>query len=933
MIDREVVRRAIKSIQRRSEYEYFFAHITSSQWIAPLLAEGLLTTPPDAVREGDYIRFPNWPEGEFVARVALDAPQEAARVLAAVPQTDNAQVHSILSEIASHVDAREAAKWAEQEANWVRGQPFLGLLLPEKLGALAAGLATHGELSAAFALAHAVLEVLPDPKASNPEAEYRLPPKPRAKFDAWEYSRTLNSIIPSLLGAAGFETLDFLGELLSDALRLSSGDRNQFPNDYSYIWRDAIESGDDDTRDVRDALISAVRDSAIELASSSGCETVIERLEARKWTVFRRIGLHVARAACAEQSRFAADRLLSRELFDDATLRHEYAMLARDRFKALGPQERETWLSWIEEGKDRDGMSRRHRNAVGEDPEEPLLQQWNEQWQRDRLSPVRDSLPESWLNRFNELVKRHGAPVFDYALHRVSVGWGAPTPIPRERLSTFSAEEVREFLGSWTSSDNDPRAPSKEGVLETLRQMDEAFFQMLSVDAHNWSKLDPAYIASLFSGAERVVKGNQLVDWHSLLQLGLTVSSSDVSDSEWRWARKAAADLILAGVDSDSGSLNISEKDAVWSVLKQLSKSALDQKEDRPISGEVDTLTVAINSVSGRVLEAMIRYGVWVKSNTLPPAKDWALARHLPELAETLSKLARPGALDLTEARSIFGLQLGPLMWLDREWVVANRESLFPSQKSLVADRSAVWSTYLTYGGSFGQALEDFEDQYARSVLELRDEEPVRQDAHERLAEHLMTYYWQGHLQLGGQDALLENFFANAAPKLKAHAIDFIGRSLKNSEDVPKEPIVRLVQLFEWRLSEAERSEVREREELVPFGWWVAAGTLDPKWSLDRLLDVLRISGYCEPDHLVVEQLINWVEAFPGETAQALLLMVSGMKDTNSLIGWRDDAKELIRRLLAKEVPEISAIVIATVDALVQRRYVEFRELLPKSNA
>ncbi len=68
------VRKAkVAMAKRRADYEYFFNQLKSPKWIPALLEEGFLTDPPKPVREGNFIRFPFWPESQYLARMAASA--------------------------------------------------------------------------------------------------------------------------------------------------------------------------------------------------------------------------------------------------------------------------------------------------------------------------------------------------------------------------------------------------------------------------------------------------------------------------------------------------------------------------------------------------------------------------------------------------------------------------------------------------------------------------------------------------------------------------------------------------------------------------------------------------------------------------------------------------------------------------------------------
>ena len=88
----QVKKRAVDLIKNRSEYEYFFSRLSSSEWIVPLGNEGFFTSPPDPIADGDYARVPVWPESQYLARVAGDSPELVRDVILRAPTTKNFRV-------------------------------------------------------------------------------------------------------------------------------------------------------------------------------------------------------------------------------------------------------------------------------------------------------------------------------------------------------------------------------------------------------------------------------------------------------------------------------------------------------------------------------------------------------------------------------------------------------------------------------------------------------------------------------------------------------------------------------------------------------------------------------------------------------------------------------------------------------------------------
>jgi len=209
VVSPEVVKKALEQIQKRAaNHEYFFAKLASPDWIRPLEAAGLFASPPPAIRGGDTISFPFWPESRYLARMAALAPELVLEVVEKIPVTDNVRVHEEFAQAASRMPGPLAARWAKREARWIEQQEHLYFLLPEYLGELIGHLAATGEAEAALTLARALLRIR---RGSEGKAS-------RARLDSWNYGQILEKYASALLTAAGKPALDMLCGILGDAL-------------------------------------------------------------------------------------------------------------------------------------------------------------------------------------------------------------------------------------------------------------------------------------------------------------------------------------------------------------------------------------------------------------------------------------------------------------------------------------------------------------------------------------------------------------------------------------------------------------------------------------------------------------------------------------------------------------------------------------------
>jgi len=910
---------------RRAEYEYFVGRLDSPVWIEPMLAEGWFQSPPEPIRSGDTVQYPYWPEGAYLRRIASTDPNGVAKVLKQVPLNDNFQVHIALAEVSLVVDAVSAAEWARREAHWVRTQPWLVMGLSTPLAALVGRLARESQLAASIELARALFEVLPDREfKSDDSGEQQAPPSARGRMDAWEYWEALRAVLPHLTAHAATETLELTADLLARALEISiAGQDDGDAQDYSSIWRDAIELDDDSGRDVRDALVSAVRDAAMVVADRSGPQLALEILGRQNWVVFKRISLHLVRVAAKVDGALVSKLLLARERFDDVSLRHEFALLARDRFDSLDASDQRKYLAWIDEGPDTSGWVR--VGLADEDPDrrDDEIQLWADHWRLERLGPVCDHLVGDWRERFDTLVKRHGRPDWDRPVMRVTSWSGYASPVTAEEALKWSSDELHAFLRDWTQ-DESKRDGTIDGVVATIRGLGTEFFVRESRTAVRWADLDARYVAALADGLRGALSSHESIEWEPVVELveALTRSRGGASASE---AWYSFLSLFLAVFDHEGGGLTRELGARVWIQLDALLSAELKgAAESDGADDNRDPLSAAINSVPGRALEGAIRFAVWFKRLDKDEAQNWSLVERLPGVASQLDAWARTRTRSLQVARSVFGLQMEPLMWLDEVWVSKHLDALLPSDDRRA--REVVWDTYLRYGRPFGTALTSFAEHYERSVsamAQLPDEKSDGREVARRCTEHLMAFMWQG-LLIPRETSILARFFGSAPIWLRAHAIRHVGRSLNRSGEISDAVSKRLMQFVDWRIEVARGTpNPRDRRqialELVGLGWWSRSEALDTKWMLGALLDVLLLTGELDPDYMVLERLVEVVAVDPRTVSRIFLLLVQTTARASGLLHWRGEVTQLLTQLRSYEDPTIQRTLGDVRDALVEK--------------
>jgi hypothetical protein len=225
-------------------------------------------------------------------------------------------------------------------------------------------------------------------------------------------------------------------------------------------------------------------------------------------------------------------------------------------------------------------------------------------------------------------------------------------------------------------------------------------------------------------------------------------------------------------------------------------------------------------------------------------------------------------------------------------------------------------------------------DQYAAALDRLgkvKEKKTWIADPGERLAEHLMFFYWRGKIAIEHPRGLLNRFWSQAPESIRAHALGFIGRKFESTkETIPPEILQRLQFLWEQRLSAAKEKPNSHKREMAAFGWWFISGKFEDSWIMAQLIEALKISGKMEISESVVEKLASLAQPMPYETIKCLELLVKGDRDGWDIDMWRGHARIILSSALQSGNKEASATAENVIHYFGSRGYLDFRDLLKK---
>ncbi|HDM79372.1 MAG TPA: hypothetical protein ENG51_23350 [Deltaproteobacteria bacterium] len=599
-------------------------------------------------------------------------------------------------------------------------------------------------------------------------------------------------------------------------------------------------------------------------------------------------------------------------------------------------------MKWIEEGPDVETY-KKCEEREGKTPTIEEIEGYKKTWQRDRLSWIKDSLPQEWKERYEALVDELGEPEHpDFA--SVTTTWVGPTsPKTPQELQAMSVSEIVDYLKRWEPPKDILERPTPEGLGRILAQVVSQDPARFAKEAESFKGLDPTYIRHLLSGF-REARPQESFDWKPVLFLCQWVMEQPREipdrreepldkDPHWGWARQEVARLLSAGFEEGSKEMPIDFKKLVWSILEPITDDPDPTPEEETKYGgtNMDLVTLSINTTRGEAMHTVIRYALWCKRHLKVESLE-----ELPEVKKVLEKHLDPDVDPSFAIRSVYGQWFPSLVSIDKEWAKSHVGKIFPHDEPSQLFWEAAWGAYIVFCPlyfcpPYDEVFEVLYGEYEKAVEKMGKWSPKIShiaDPDEKIAEHLMAFYLKGKINL--TDRVLNSFWEKASDELRAHAMEFIGRSLPNIEE--KEILKRSKLLWELRLKSAEESLQKNdyKKEIAAFGWWFISGRFENTWAFQQLLQAIKFSKRIEPTNLVVERLARLVTNYPKEAVRCFKELVDGEIEYWDVLGWHKEAEELLSIALESADIEAKELAEETIHKLGARDHLEFGKILKK---
>jgi hypothetical protein len=351
---------------------------------------------------------------------------------------------------------------------------------------------------------------------------------------------------------------------------------------------------------------------------------------------------------------------------------------------------------------------------------------------------------------------------------------------------------------------------------------------------------------------------------------------------------------------------------------------------------------LSINTVRGQAMHVVVRYALWLRRHFEQMPDGLELIKkgfdEMPEVRQVLDEHLDIDQEPSLAIRSVYGQWFPWLTLLDPGWATQKCRKDFSQDEMLYDLRRAAWETYITscpvYDNVFNLLHEEYSYAVERSNTVCSEKQQLT-ELEEGLAEHLMTLYWRAKLHLDEPRGLLALFYTEVPDVLRGYALEFVGRSLRNTEDAIEPQILNRLQLLWERRLQAARAATLPASyvnELAAFGWWFASAKFDDSWAIAQLKEVLQLMGQVEPEFLIFERLAVLADKMPESTVECLKLIIEKDKKGWGIYGSHDEVKTILATAIQGSNDTARQSATALINCLGELGNWDFRELLSGQN-
>ena len=355
--------------------------------------------------------------------------------------------------------------------------------------------------------------------------------------------------------------------------------------------------------------------------------------------------------------------------------------------------------------------------------------------------------------------------------------WGDTSPVAVEELSRMSNAEIAAYLANFKEEPMiGPSVPTALGLGNTLEECVATDPERFTENLLPFQYVPPLYQTSILQGFLKAWREKKEVNWEALLAFIHQLLSSETFWAEQQmprlshrnWILSATADLIAAGTENDNHAFDVSLlplAEQILFVLAEKVKPSVTALKDLPFA--------VLNSSRGKVFSAMINYALRFARTSEKDGIRWPHA-----VREEFTKRLDRRVEYALEFSFTLGAYLPNLFYLDKAWVIANVDRIFPQENDV--HWHAAFSGYLFYSSQVYSDLYSLlkECGHYQWALEMHfDTEIEARRLRETLVTHICVGWTAGVGEtLEDETSLIYQLINHGSPELLSALIHFFGR-------------------------------------------------------------------------------------------------------------------------------------------------------------
>lgn len=907
----------------------FYAKLANPNWVTPLASAGVFDQPPPLIKAEDgTVRADPWPEVEYLARVAAQAPTEVSAVLAPILATDNPWVRRSMVEAMAEMSPEAVRPLAAGVEKWAES-PYTPYFDFRKLADVISGLlrGSRAQARAGRRLANAFYQ----PQESRGQTSLGIS-TPHIPMDSYWYADTVADVVDAMGPKGMWAAQDWL-----EAFQLHSGRFNpEEQTDYSEMWRPTIDMPlNRPYREVEDSLVNATRRAA-KTAMQDDPAAAITRLRRSAQPLVRRILLDVLAEQLEESSsggqpaspevRRAAAELIELPGIAEEGLRVEYIRFVRACLLHSDVVESSAFDRVVEAGP---------RHSVDDVIAMEL------KWRPDAdVANVRQRSEERlarWIHRLlSQIGHQHLSPTLQARLDELVAQFGAiedPTPRNQNEVASIarpvaispaidvaglSAADLVAFISDWRPP-VDTSLIDYHDLAREVGNLIQAEPESFAGGESEMLKLSPIFLRGVLEGWRRAVEDGLDVPWALALDVSkelLTPSQRVPADHiEDRCVGSEATGTARFWVSALENCGPGRDRELPEEVRVEVAPIL------RDIAATVDPGAYGAEPRMSDPLSASLNYPRPIAVRALTRLLMWSQPTDLRlAILDQLAALPGENPTD-PETAAVLGESIGRLVNEAADWLRTHGEEIFGSADSFTPFQQVSCTTALATHHPHPKLLDVLRPTLLAVMAGRYDAEPMLGWKGHRSFGELIGDWIVGGIASGAleiDDELVSTFYAWAPPSTRGSSIGHLAWSMTQADSIDPAVVDRVMRLWDIRVAYV-REAAEDAAEMADFYWFVRCTAFPPEWWLPRLAEVATRYEDFNPRGMLAKHLAN---AALVDTDAALTVLEQLVEHREKQDQW--DQYDLVQNA----APDVLAAGLASSDSGIRARADELMNLL-----